>query len=485
MNDRIHLGLAVVASPLEVGADEAPALLERLQEAFVRTSFAGRMEFSMVWEPVTSPAAAVEAGRRFHDWRVDALCVVAASWFEDYLVLDLLEECDVPAVLWARPGMETGSLCGVQQLCFMLKQLAHPYCFLFDQVDAQAALHRAWEFTAAAALRRRLRRARIGYLGHRVEGMTETTAHELALKKVLGPRVVGIDSQVFLERAARVPAGSVAARWEQLKGQVGRVTATDEAGLESLQIYTAMQQVVEEAGLAAVAVGCYPHLMGKVCLAASLLGEQGVPVACEGDVNGALGMLMLTELTGQPVHNTDLLDPIPGENAIVFSHCGSGGFSLAGGRTAVNRRCGEAAVNGRCGEAAVNGRCWEAAVNGRCGEAAVNRRCWEAVTLAPVRLMERGLCCLFLPRLGPVTLVNVVPTMDNCRLGVLNGEAVETDMVFPGNPLRVRFASHYRDVLGWIVEQGLGHHWMAAYGDLRQPLADLAAMTGCECIVHD
>ena len=476
MADRIHLGLAVVASPLEVGADEAPALLKRLHEAFVRTSFAGRMEFSMVWEPVTTPAAAVEAGRRFHDWRVDALCVVAASWFEDYLVLDLLEECDVPAVLWARPGMETGSLCGVQQLCFMLKQLAHPYCFLFDQVDAQAALHRAWEFTAAAALRRRLRRARIGYLGHRVEGMTETTAHELALKKVLGPRVVGIDSQVFLERAARVPAGSVAARWEQLKGQVGRVTATDEAGLESLQIYTAMQQVVEEAGLAAVAVGCYPHLMGKVCLAASLLGEQGVPVACEGDVNGALGMLMLTELTGQPVHNTDLLDPIPGENAIVFSHCGSGGFSLAGGRTAVNRRCGEAAVNGRCGEAAVNGRC---------GEAAVNRRCWEAVTLAPVRLMERGLCCLFLPRLGPVTLVNVVPTMDNCRLGVLNGEAVETDMVFPGNPLRVRFASHYRDVLGWIVEQGLGHHWMAAYGDLRQPLADLAAMTGCECIVHD
>ena len=439
MNDRIHLGLAVVASPLEVGAGEAPALLERLQEAFVRTSFAGRMEFSMVWEPVTSPAAAVEAGRRFHDWRVDALCVVAASWFEDYLVLDLLEECDVPVVVWARPGMETGSLCGVQQLCFMLKQLAHPYCFLFDQVDAAGALDRAWEFAAAAALRHRLRRARIGYLGHRVEGMTETTAHELALKKALGPRVVGIDSQAFLERAARVPTASVAGQWEQLKGQVGRVASTDAAGLESLQVYAAMKEVVEQAGLSAVAVGCYPHLMGKVCLAASLLGEQGIPVACEGDVNGALGMLMLTGLTGQPVHNTDLLDPIPGENAIVFSHCGSGGFSLAGG----------------------------------------------PVTLGPVRLMDNGLCCLFLPRTGPVTLVNVVPTMDNYRLGVLYGEATKTDMVFPGNPLRVRFASGYRDVLGWIVEQGLGHHWMAAYGDLRQPLADLAGMTGCECIVQE
>jgi hypothetical protein len=34
------------------------------------------------------------------------------------------------------------------------------------------------------------------------------------------------------------------------------------------------------------------------------------------------------------------------------------------------------------------------------------------------------------------------------------------------------------------VEQGLGHHWMAAYGDLRQPLTDLAAMTGCEYVVQ-
>ncbi len=55
-------------------------------------------------------------------------------------------------------------------------------------------------------------------------------------------------------------------------------------------------------------------------------------------------------------------------------------------------------------------------------------------------------------------------------------------MVFPGNPLRVRFRSDYREVLDWIVEQGLGHHWMAAYGDLRQPLRDLAGMVGCEWV---
>ncbi len=431
----VRLGLTAVASPLEVGAREASELLDRLQRALAMARFDG-LELCPSPQLATDPASAVTAGRFFYDQRVDAVCVVAASWFEDYLVLDLLEECDVPVIAWARPGMETGSLCGMQQLCFMLKQLGRPHCFLFEEVGSPEGLQRAWDFARAAALRRRLRRVRIGYLGHRVEGMTETTAHELALKRIFGPRVVGMDSQVFLDRAARVPAESVIERWERLTGEVGRVTAAWEAGIEAMQVYVALKGMIEELGLSAVAAGCYPHLMGKVCLPISLLAEEGIPVACEGDVNGALGMLMLTTLTGQPVHNTDLLDPIAAENVIVFSHCGNGGFSLAADRL--------------------------------------------QITLGPVRLMDRGVCALFPARPGPVTLVNLVPTLGGYRMGVMFGEAVETDMVFPGNPLRVRFQSDYRDLLRWIVAEGLGHHWMAAYGDLRRPLANLAGLAGCE-----
>jgi L-fucose isomerase-like protein len=436
MPQPIRLGLIAVASPLEMGAGDALALLARLEEAFrapgsppIET--AGRMV-------VTGSAAAVVAGRAFYDQRVDAVVAIAASWFEDYLVLDLLEECSVPVVAWARPGMETGALCGMQQLCFMLKQLGRPYLFLFDEPAAGDAAVRARAFIAAAGLARQLRRARIGHLGHRVEGMTETTAHELALKRTFGPRVVGLDTQGFLERAAQVDVLPLATDWQALGGQVGRVTATAEAGIASLQVVHALRATVAELGLSAVSIGCYPHLMGKVCLAASLLGEEGVPVACEGDVNAALGMLMLTRLTSQPVHNTDLLDPISAENAIVFSHCGSGGFSLA-----------ESPAE---------------------------------ITLGPVRLMEHGLCCLFPARPGPVTLLNIVPALGGHRMAALHGEAIVTDMVFPGNPLRVRFREDYRAILAWIADQGLGHHWMAAYGDLRRPLADLAAMVGCECI---
>jgi L-arabinose isomerase len=422
---------------LEVGALDAPTLLARLHEGFEAAGYAG-LELCISDGPLGTPEQAVAAGRRFYDLRADALCVVAASWFEDYLVLDLLEECRLPVILWARPGMETGALCGMQQLGFMLRQLEVPSCFLFAEPGDPASVERAWQFAQAAALRNHLRRSRIGHLGHRVEGMTETTAHELALKKVFGPRVIGIDSQLFLERVARADRAQATEAWQALKSRAGRVTATEEAGIEALQVYAALRDVIDELGLAAVAVGCYPHLMGKVCLSGSLLGEQGISMACEGDVNGALGMVMLTCLTGEGVapHNTDLLDPIPADNAIVYSHCGSGCFALAASQ--------------------------------------------ESITLGPVRLMDRGVCSQFPAKAGPVTLVNITASMSGYRMAVLYGQAIETDMIFPGNPLRVRFQSDYRGILAWIAREGLGHHWMAGYGDVRVPLADLAQMVGCE-----
>jgi L-fucose isomerase-like protein len=436
MKTPIRLGIVVVASPLEVGAGEAPLLGERLAASW--HAFDEQLMLCAYGQPITDPELAAVAGRYFYDQRVDALCVVAASWFEDYLVLDLLEECDVPLIAWARPGMETGSLCGMQQLGFMLKALGRSYCVLYDDLGSQETLRRAHDLALAAATRRSLRKARLGFMGHRVEGMTETTAHELAMKKVLGPRIVGIDTAHFLARADAVPPQVAMERWAEVKAEVGTVCVPDDSGRESMQVYLTLKEMIQEQGLAAVAIGCYPHLMGKVCLAASLLGEQGVPVGCEGDINGALAMLLLTQLTGVPVHNTDMLDPVPAHNSLVLSHCGSGAFSLA------------------------------------CGP--------EHITLGPVRLMNRGLCCLFTARPGPCTLVNLVPAMGGYRLGVLYGEAIETTMVFPGNPLEVRFGSDYRDVLAWITDQGLGHHWMATYGDLRPLLADFTSMVGCEML---
>lgn len=426
-----RVGVASLASPMEVGADRAPRVLADLA-ALLRDR---GIEVVPSERPVTAPDSAASTGRMFAEQHVDVLCLAAASWFEDYLVLDMLEEAGVPVFLWAFPGMETGALCGTQQIACYLKQLAKPCASVFGPLEPGPNLNRAFSFLRAAALRNRLRRARIGLAGYRTPGMTEIAANEIALKRVLGPRVVPVDMVHLLEAARKWDNTERGRIWSRVKAAAGRVDVLDAAGLDAAGIYLALRETVQREGLSALAFGCYPYFMGRACLAASLLADEGIPISCEGDVNGAVGMLILSLLSGHPTHNTDLLETLP-DGSIVFSHCGSSSHAFAESR--------------------------------------------EDITIAPVRLAHAGVCSLFPARPGPVTLINLIPSGTAYQLAVMEGEAIGAEMVFPGNPLCVRFRHTAQEIYNWVCVEGIAHHWMAAYGYFAAELSDLARIIGPE-----
>ncbi|HDZ21488.1 hypothetical protein LCGC14_0124600 [marine sediment metagenome] len=423
-----RVGVAALSSPLEIGADRAPAAAADLAALLVS---AGCEVVEL--GPIGDPDHAVAAGRKLAESHVDAVAFAAVSWYEDYLALDLLEYCSAPVLLWSLPGMETGALCGSQQLTSYLKQLGHPVACVFAPLAAGGELDRAMAFLRATALKLQLRRARVGIAGHRVAGMTEVAVSEFALKNSVGPRVVPLDLPHLLDRAGQIDDAPARAAWADVTGRAAACKVDDATGIDSMKVYLAVRELVEQHGLAALTIGCYPHLMGRVCLASSLLAGEGIPLGCEGDVNGAVGQLMLTRLTGEPTHNTDWLEPLD-DGTVVFTHCGSGSFQLA--------------------------------------ERA------EDITLDSVRLMGQGVCALFPARPGPVTLINLIPREGGYQLALLEGQALSTEMVFPGNPLRVQFRQPTVQVIDWIHDEGIGHHWMAGYGCVGDELRWWASLAG-------
>ncbi|MBN2270005.1 MAG: hypothetical protein JXN61_05280, partial [Sedimentisphaerales bacterium] len=299
------VAVGALSSPLEVGAARAPQaaddLAALLREAGCETVGLGAID---------TTEKAVAAGRKMAEQHVCCIALAATSWYEDYLVLDLLEEHSVPVLLWSLPGMETGALCGCQQTSSYLKQLGRPYRCVYGAFTAQQQRQQALAFVRAAAMARRLRRARIGFGGHHVAGMTETAANEIILKKAIGPRIVPLNLPGLLGRAGEIADDEAVELWRQVCMKAGACKVSQADGLDSVKVYLAIKELVEQHRLDALTIGCYPHLMGRVCLAASLLSDRGVPFACEGDVNGAAGQLMLALLTGEPTHNTDWLEPL-------------------------------------------------------------------------------------------------------------------------------------------------------------------------------
>jgi L-fucose isomerase-like protein len=232
MKSQEHLLVSKVAvgslsSPLEIGADRAPTVAAEL------ATLLNAQGCSVVpLGPVITPDLTVQAGNKAVESHVDAVVLVATSWYEDYLVLELWEECPVPIFLWSLPGMETGALCGNQQLTTYLKQLEIPFQCFYGRLDDPAGAVKAKSFLQACALKRKLRRSRIGLAGHRVAGMTEVSANEMNLKKSIGPRIVPLNLPQLIQLAKEVSEDEVRSIWKSVRERSGKCKVSDETGLE-------------------------------------------------------------------------------------------------------------------------------------------------------------------------------------------------------------------------------------------------------------
>jgi L-arabinose isomerase len=330
--------------------------------------------------------------------------------------------------------MATGSVCGSQQLVQVLTELNRPRAFVHGELDDPAAHARITEFALGSAASQRLRRARFGMLGHRTVGMTEVTFHELDLMRQFGSMVYYKGADRLLSAMSDVNEDDARAVWQMLRARCGRCTADEASGLIAARCYRALRAWAETDQLHGIAVGCYPDLMGVVCLACGLLAEEGIVTSCEGDMNSAILTAVLQLMSGRPVHNTDFLFADASDNTCTMSHCGNSAVSLAARR--------------------------------------------NDVTIAPVRLMDRGAVTLYPAAPGRVTIANLCGVRGSYRLMVYTGEAVPTEMTFPGIPVKVRLDVPVQQFLDETAEFGAGHHWMVAYGDLKESLAVFAKQTG-------
>lgn len=423
------IGLVVTVSEMEVGAEHAQDILREVAE---NLNSSGLVIVAPV--VVANAASACAAATRFQG--VDAICAVAATWSEDHHIQDLLAYMNepVPVIAWALPGLHTGSLCGTQQLCCVLKELGYYYKFVYGHASDPAAVAKVRAMSFASSAKRALRFSRIARIGARMAGMAEVAVDELEMRSIFGVRLIERGLNWLKEKVDAVDPAQATEQWHAVCSLAARVNVPDDEGLLAMKHYLALRDFVREEDVNALTIECYPRLMGRVCVPMALLAEEGVVGACEGDVNGALAMRLLSWFTEKPVHNTDILADYPDENAAVFSHCGSGAFCLSG------NKCD--------------------------------------VVLDSCRLSNIGVTVHYPGRPGRVTLVNLVGRKGTYRLSVVCGEAMETELVFPGNPVKVRLDVPMDAFLDDVAELGLGHHWMIGEGDACAHLTEFGRLTG-------
>ena len=419
-----------LAHPFEVGYDNAGNLLD-MTAATLAGAGAQCINTGVVMHDLETVK---EAAGRIKAADADVLLICIATWSEDHHLLDLLSYTELPVILRAFPAFDTGSLCCAHQIGAVFTDIGRKYDFVYGEPDDAACADKTVRLAQAYTLSNTMGKVRVGAIGGRVKGMTEIAYDEFAIKQKLGARVVNIDEKEMTGRVADMTDAEAETLLETLSPRLApcKLLSSHEAMLESVKYYNALKELCEEYSLEALAVKCYTTYMGKVCLGYSLLAEEGIVSSCEGDVTSALTMKLLYELSGKPVNNTDLLYLDDAKNTILFSHCGSSGFSIAEGD----------------------------------------------IELAPVRLAESGVCTRFLMKTGRVSVVNICGHGEQLRMAVMVGDAIPCGMEFPGNPMVVRFDRNVEEINEEIMARGIGHHWMICYGDYSAQLKHFCRIRG-------
>jgi L-fucose isomerase-like protein len=404
---------------------------------------------------VTTDAEALELLARLEAAQVDVLIFHFITFAPGTIVPLVAGRTERPFVLWSmpEPPMEGGrissnSFCAANLNAHALWKMDARYLHVHAAPEVAASKLRM-ALGPVAALQR-LRRTKIGIIGSRAPGFFTSAANELLLRRELGVELEYISLLELVRLAEKAPEAQVTEAVEVLKAGSGGVCGPSDAEMRKAgALWLAFQTLKEKYRLDAFSVKCWPdfaeHYGIGVCAVVSLLNERAVFSSCEGDVYGTVMMIIQHEITGGHPFFADLIS-IDGEgNTGVAWHCGAAPRALC--RADVQPRLAR-----------------HCTIEGGDKKGVVNE---------------------FPLRAGRVTIALLSETKDNngYRMLITSGEALETEQILRGNPLRIRFDAPLERFAETLIYQGFEHHFSIIHGEVESELLSLCRLLRIEPVV--
>ncbi|MEQ8676160.1 MAG: hypothetical protein RLP44_10075 [Aggregatilineales bacterium] len=382
-----------------------------------------------------------DAIAHFNDNPPDLLLVLQASFADSTMVHQIAEAIDAPLIMWALPEDRTGgrlrlnSFCGINLAGHALKRAGLSYDTIYDAPESDSAINKVRAHATAAAVKAKLKTARIGRVGENPAGFETCLFDANMLKKRIGVEVVQVDLQTVFAGARAVEPQKVAAVEAQVREQVAGIDEVDLAETRgTLSTYVTLNEMTEAQDLQGMAVRCWPEFFTDLgcsaCGAMSMLTNNMKPASCEADVNGTITQLILQWISGEAAFGTDMVDFDVADDTAVLWHCGLAPLSMADPHSVPS-----AALHS-------------------------NRK--------------KPLLMQFPLKPGRVTIARLSEAGGELKMVIGGGEMLKRPMAFGGTSGTLRFDSGTQSAMDTILNEGLEHHVSITYGDHQETLMALA-----------
>jgi L-fucose isomerase-like protein len=284
---------------------------------------------------------------KFKKHKVNALFIPHCNFGSEHSCAKVAKELNVPVLLWGprdEAPLADGSRlrdtqCGLFATGKVLRRMQVPFTYIPNcNVDDWQFEKGLLNFVAAANVVKEFRRARILQICTRPGDFWTMMCNEGELLERFGIQLMPISMTEFTQRILSLEASGnreVEATIELIHKSM-EVCVPEESVRRVAALKTAMKLFAAENGCNAVAIQCWDALQQALhvmpCCANALLTDEGIPVACETDIHGAITSIMAqaAAMGNTPSFFVDWSVRHPSnENGELLQHCGPWPISLA------------------------------------------------------------------------------------------------------------------------------------------------------------
>ncbi|MDR0869907.1 MAG: hypothetical protein LBN39_03860 [Planctomycetaceae bacterium] len=250
-------------------------------------------------------------------------------------------EWDAPLIVWAtpenpdNPKVSACGLTGAHNWASYLAQIGKPPLVVYGLPNTAEVVNDLNAAIRQARAIRKLKHGKVALIGGHAPGFLNMAVDAAALQQLLGTRLKQIGLHEFINVVRSLPGELVAEDVRKTKALNipirSGVELSDNVFDISSRYYLALKQLIREESLDAVALRCWGELPNELgvwaYLAVARLSDEGVNICEEGDIDGALGVLLAAELVPQAAaFNTDWLEH--DDETITLWHAGATPFLL-------------------------------------------------------------------------------------------------------------------------------------------------------------
>jgi L-fucose isomerase-like protein len=456
--DKVKIGF-VPAHRQSLSDDWASELRKRCLAVFAKTP---GLEIVVPDESLTNlglvrnDAEAQKVISFFQKEGIDGLILGAMTFGDEIATVSIATAFrDKPQLLFATKEKElppcgtrvSDSFCGTLSISSGLHRRQIPFIFaglvLPEEADFQQYIS---DFVRTCSVVKGFIGAHIGLIGPRPEAFETCIYNEDAMIKQFNQRVIptGVADLIFRANGPKKDDPALKKLIKEIKGEVD-TTGLDEATVEKLaRLEFAFKSFAGDKGISTMAVQCYAAIemmFGVVpCYVMGKVTTGGVMASCEGDLYGALSMLIQykASLSTTPPHFMDWTLAHPDEkNTFLAWHCGNGPVCLSADKKKVPVTCH-----------------------------------YMGPDMGTVEFQLKP---------GVVTLSSLQEDGGTFKMFIAKGKTVKLPGKMKGSWSWVQVPDLDK-LYGTLITEGFVHHASLIHGDYTQAIADACTMMGIEVV---